>query len=196
LAERTATRRAVPYLVAGWLFAAASIVVFAWLTAGSYVRQALRPLPGEADLALRECTADPACAPDAAGLVGHQVTLLGQTRTVVYLSAWSISILAVVAVAIATVLVLRRPDAPAARLLGALWKVQAGWAAALLVVQVVMLGIGANVFAGTPEPAQMFAAIKAFDAPFTDVGNLYYLAWFAGVGLVAALLTRALRKTI
>ena len=196
MAERTTTRRAMPYLVAGWLFAAASIVVFAWLTAGSYVRQTLRPLPGEADLALRECTADPACAPDAAGLVDHQVTLLSQTRTVVYLSAWSISVLAMVAIAIATVLILRRPDAQSARPLGVLWKVQIGWVAVLLVVQVVLLGIGANVFAGTPEPARMFAAIKAFDAPFTDVGNLYYLAWFAGVGLVAALLTRALRKTI
>jgi hypothetical protein len=186
----------MPYLVAGWLFAAASIVVFAWLTVGPYVRQTLRPLPGEADLALRECTADPACAPDAAGLVDHQVTLLSQTRTVVHLSAWSISILAVAAIAIATVLILRRPDAPSARLLGVVWKVQLGWAAALLVLQGVLLAVGANVLAGTPEPARMFAAIKAFDAPFTDVGNLYHLAWFAGVGLVAALLTRALRKMI
>ena len=196
MADRTATRRATPYLIAGWVFAAASIVVFAWLTVGPYVRQTLRPLPGEADVALRECTADPACAPDAAGLVDRQVTLLGQMRTVVHLSAWSISILAVAAIAIATVLILRRRGAPLPRVLDVVWKVQIGWAAALLVLQAGLLAAGANVLAGTPEPARMFAAVKAFDAPFTDVGNLYYLAWFAGVGLVAALLTRALQKTV
>jgi hypothetical protein len=191
LADRTTTRRTVQYLAGGWLFAAAAIVVFAWLTAGPYVRQNLLPLRGEAGLALRDCRADSACAPDAAQLVNHQVALLSQTRTVVYLSAWSVSILAVVAITIATVLIVRRR--PVARVLGVVWKVQIGWAAALLILQGVMLSIGANVLADTPVPARMFTFIKAFDAPFTDVGHLYYLAWFVGVSLAAALVTRSLQ---
>lgn len=196
MADRTATRRTTAYLTGGWLFAAASIVVFAWLTVGPYIRQNLRPLTGEADIALRECRADSSCAADAADLVDHQVTLLRQTRTIVYVSAWSISILAVVAIAIATVFILRRPPASRARLLGVVWKVQAGLAAALLILQIVMLANGANVLADTPGPARMFTFVKAFDSPFTDVGHLYYLAWFIAVGAGAALLTRALQTRV
>jgi hypothetical protein len=185
-----ADRRAVRLLAGSWLVAVGSLIVFAWLTAGPYVRQNLRPLAGEADLTVRDCRADPSCAPDAADLVEHQLTLLRQTRSVVHLSAWSLSILALVAVALATVLVLSGRRGP----LGVVWKVQIGWVAALLVVQVAALVRGAVALTGTPLPARMFTAIKAFDSPFTDVGHLYYLAWFAGVGLVAALLTRALGK--
>jgi hypothetical protein len=193
LADGAVSRRRIQYLAGGWLFALGSIIVFAWLTAGPYVRQNLRPLAGEADIALRECRADPSCARDAADLVGHQVTLLRQTRTVVYLSAWSVSVLAVLAIAIATVLILRASRVQTARVLSVVWKVQLGWAAALLIVQGVMLAVGADVLGETPQRARMFTSVKAFDSPFTDVGHLYYLAWFAGVGFVAALITRALQ---
>jgi hypothetical protein len=181
------------YLVGGWLFAVASIVVFAWLTVGPYIRQNLRPLPEETGITLRECQADSSCAPDAADLVEHQVTLLRQARTVVYLSAWSISVLAVVAMAIATVLILRGQRASRARVLGVVWKLQIGWAAALLVVQGVVLAMGAGALAETPLVARMVTFIKAFASPFTDVGHLYYLAWFVAVSLVTTLFTRALR---
>jgi hypothetical protein len=172
-------------LAGGWLFALGSLVVFAWLTVGPYVRQNLRPSTGEAALAVRECGAGASCG----DLVERQLTVLRQTRSVVHLSAWSISVLAVVAMLIATVLVLRGRRGP----LGPLWKVQLGWAALLLVVQFAVLARGARVFDGTPVSARMVTFITAFDGPFTDAGHLYYLAWFAGVSLVAALLTRALR---
>jgi hypothetical protein len=48
--------------------------------------------------------------------------------------------------------------------------------------------------ADTPDAARMFTFSKAFDSPFTDVGNLYYLAWLIAVGTVAAALTRAQRQ--
>jgi hypothetical protein len=174
-------------LAGGWLFALGSLVVFAWLTVGPYVRLNLRPSAGEAGLALRECGDDGSCG----DLVDRQVAVLRQTRSIVHLSAWSLSVLAVIAVAIATVLVLRGRRGP----LRLLWKVQLGWATALLVIQVVMLARGAGVLGGTPFAARMVTFSTAFDGPLTDVGHLYYLAWFAGVGVVAALLTRALRST-
>jgi hypothetical protein len=192
LADPTVTRERTPYLAGAWLFAAASVVGFAWLTAGPYVRQNLRPLPGEAATTMRDCGADPSCAPEAAELVDRQLTLLGQSRTVVHLSAWTISILALVVVAVATVLLLRGRRGSSARVLGVLWKVQLAWTAALLAGQVVMLARGAGALGDTPPVARMFTFIKAFDSPFTDVGHLYYVAWLAGVGLVAALLTRTL----
>jgi hypothetical protein len=175
------------FLVGGWVVALGSLVFFAWLTVGPYVRQNLQPQAGEADLAVRECGAGTSCD----DLVDHQLSVLRQTRSVVQLSAWSISILAVVAVVIATVLVLRGRRGP----LGLLWKVQLGGAALLLVVQIVFLVRGASALHGTPISARMVTFITAFDGPFTDAGHLYYLVWFAGVGLVAALLTRALRQS-
>jgi hypothetical protein len=193
LAESTVARRTLGYLAGGWLFAVASIVVFSWLTVAPYIRQNLRPLPGEADITLRECQADPACARDAADLVEQQVTLLRQTRAVVYVSAWSISILAVLAMAIATVLILRAQRVRTARTLGVVWKVQLGWTAVLLVVQGVMLAVGADILGGTPPVARMFTFIKAFDSPFIDVGHLYYVTWLAAVGLISALITRTLQ---
>ena len=49
------------------------------------------------------------------------------------------------------------------------------------------------MLAETPILARMFTFIKAFDSPFTDVGHLYYLAWFVGISGVAALITRTLQ---
>ncbi|MEV4706835.1 hypothetical protein [Actinoplanes sp. NPDC049316] len=180
------------HLVGAWIFAAVAVVVFAWLTAGPYARHILRPLPSEADTTLRDCRAVPACAPDAAHLVNQQVSILAQARTLTYISAWSVALLAAVLVAVSTVLHLSRRYELATRLLGVAWKVQAVWAAVLLLAQAAVLGAAAHTLAGIPEAARMFTATKAFEAPFTDAGNLYYFAWFIVVGSAAAAVTRTL----
>lgn len=184
------------HLVGGWLFSAGSIVVFAWLTAGAYVHQMLQPLPGEADLAERECRAISSCAPDAGELVKQQLSLLRHTKTLVYASAWSVPLLATITIAAATLLMLRERRDTLARFLGLAGKLQTAWATVLLVAQGVVLGIGASTLAGTSEAARMFTTIKAFDSPFTDAGNLYYLAWFIAVSVTAASLTRSHRRSL
>jgi len=178
-------RRVAAHLAGAWVFAAAAVVVFAWSTAGPYVRHMLRPLPGEARTLV---------APDAAELVDRQITFLGYARTVVHVSAWSVAVLAAVLVAVATVLMLRRRYGQTTRVLGIAWKAQAVWAAVLLLAQVVMLGLGAQRAAAIPEAARLFTFSRAFEAPYLEVGHLYYLAWFVVVGSAAAALTRALSQ--
>jgi hypothetical protein len=194
LAERTTADRRIRLLVGAWIFAAVALVFFAWLTTGSYVRQMLRPLPGEADRTLRDCKAVPSCAPGATDMVNRQVDFLQHTRTLTYASAWSVAILATAVVAMATVFLLRRPNDRTVRLLGMAWAIQAAWTGLLLLTQATVLEVGSHRLADTPEAARMFTSIKAYDAPFTDAGNLYYLAWFIAVGCAAAALTRTLSQ--
>jgi hypothetical protein len=172
LPDHPATDRRRPlYLTGAWLFTAVAIVGFAWLTTGSYVRQTLRPLPGEAGTTVRDCQAVPSCAPDALDLVNEQLVVLRHTRTLVYASAWSVTILAAVTVAAATVLFLRHRSVAPAPVLRYGWKAQAAVAAVLLVAQGVMLAVGARTLNATPEAARLFTAIKTFDSPFIDVGD-------------------------
>ncbi|MFI7598998.1 hypothetical protein [Actinoplanes sp. NPDC049681] len=156
----------------------------------------LQPLPGEADLAERECKALTSCAPDAANLVGHQLSLLRLTRTMAYASSWSVAILSTIVVAGATVLVIRERRDTLARFLAVAWKLQAGWGVGFLVALGVVLGLSANTLSGTPPAARMFTFSKAFDSPFTDAGHLYYLAWLIAVSAVAAATTQALQHSV
>lgn len=196
MADTGTRRRGLPLLAVSWAFAAGSALGFAWLTTGSYVRQALRPLPGEAGVTERDCLAVGSCAPDAADLVREQVALLELASGLAYASAWSLTGLAALTIAALTLLTVRRRRAAAARLAGVAWKVQAASATVAVIAHCVVLSLGARTLADTPDAARMFTFGKAFDSPFTDAGNLYYLAWLAAVGATAAILTRAHRHSV
>ncbi|MFC3385393.1 hypothetical protein [Couchioplanes azureus] len=128
--------------------------------------------------------------------MAQQLSQLRHTRTLVLASAWSVAILAIITVSAATLCLLREQRGTRPRILGTLWKVQAASAAVLLVAQSAALGLGASTLADTPDSARIFTSIKAFDSPFTDVGNLYYLAWFVATSAAAAALTRILHRSL
>ncbi|GGQ87302.1 hypothetical protein [Couchioplanes azureus] len=194
----TGSPRRLWHLAGSWSFAIVSAVIFAWLTTGAYIRQMLLPLTGEADIARRECQSVPACAPDAADLIDQQLSLLRHTRILVLGSAWTVAILAFVTAVTTTLLLLllRGRGDTGRRILGLLWKIQAACTAVLLVAQGTFLHRGASTLATTPEAARLFTSIKVFDSPFTDAGNLYYLAWFIAASIAATALTRILHRSL
>lgn len=173
---QAARRRGVLPVVGAWVFAAASLVLAAWLTAGSYARQALTTLPGGSSVIYSACR-DAACSPDPADLIEQQLTTLRNTRSLVYGSAWSLTVLGTIILAVATVLILR-DDRRAARFLDVAWKVQAAWAVLLTALLV-------SGFTATPQ---------AVAAPLTGDARLYYLCWFVSIATAGTALTRALRS--
>jgi hypothetical protein len=189
-------RRPLRLLVGGLLFAGAAIALFAWQTTGAYVRQNFRPLAGESDIALRECTAVATCARDAVSTVHNQQSLLHQATVLVYWSAWGTTLAAALVVMAGTVLVFRQRQQASARLLGIAWRAQIAVAAVLLIAHGSLLAHGADMLSGTPDAATMFTFAKAFGAPFTDVGHLYYAAWFVSINAVMAFFMRASSRTL
>lgn len=197
MADTLTPRRATVLLLAvAWLCTAAAAATFAWKTAGAYVRQNLRPLPGEADLTARECQAVPDCAAGALDSVTEQLTLLRQARALVHVSSWAVIAVAVIVLATVTVLVLSRRHAAASRTARLGWKLQAAIAALLLAAHVALLTYGAGRLTATPEPARLVASTKAFEQPFTDIGHLYYLAWVTAVASALVLLTWAVQRSL
>ncbi len=158
-------RRSLRLLTGAWLVAGASIVLFAWMTAGSYVRQNFQPLAQESTIALRDCAAVASCARDAVSTIQSQQSLLHQATLLVSWTAWATTLASALVLASVTVLVFRQRQSAAARLLGIAWKTQAAASAALLVGHAALLGRGAYALGDIPEPARMFTFVKAFDSP-------------------------------
>jgi hypothetical protein len=59
-----------------------------------------------------------------------------------------------------------------------------------------LLEHGTNVLSGIPDAATMFTFAKAFDAPFADVGHLYYVTWFVAINVTMALIACASSRTL
>lgn len=189
------------YLLLGaWAFGGLYTTGYAWLTASAYARIVFASQEAERGIALRECSAVPDCAPDAADHLLRQESMLDNIMLVVRGTAWLMVLLQVLLLAVVTVLVLRRRGAAApagARLAGVAWKIQTALIGLLLLVYLGMLGRGQATLAGIPDPARMVTFETAFESPFFDVGTMYYLAWFvvmnAGVILSSWGLSRILR---
>jgi hypothetical protein len=188
-------RRNLYLLVGSWAAAAASVLLFAWLTTDGYITSQLTPLPGESQRTLQECTTS-ACAPDAAGLISKQLVALSNTKSLAYDTAWAIAILAAVFVITATVLFLRRQHHQAASFLNLAWKVLAGATVLVLVVQLVNLIRQASELTGIASGARTFTYANAFTSPLTNFGHVYYLGWLVAVFGLTALLMRSLQLSL
>jgi hypothetical protein len=182
-------------LAVAWLATAAAMVIFSWTLAGGYARYALTSDSRDDQRAIAMCRTA-RCDPDPAGLLAQQWSALGHARTVVWLSAWSITGLAALILLVATVHAFDRLHVDAARFLGVAWKVQAGVAIVLLAAQILVLLAGARVMAGIPDEARTVAAAVSFETPLTGFGNLYYFGWFAAVAVIGTVLTVSLRDVV
>jgi hypothetical protein len=195
-AQSSSGRRSLFRLLAvAWAFAAAAIVLFSWTAAGGYVRIALTQDRVDSERAIAACRVLD-CHPAPAGLVTRQWLALDHLKTVVQLSAWSLTIAAAIILLVATVLVFDRLPGDARRFLDFAWKLQAGVATLLLAAQLYVLLGGSRNLAGIPDEAMTVTAASTFDSPLTDFGNLYYFAWYAGTAVIGTVLTRALRDAV
>jgi hypothetical protein len=195
-AQSSRGRRSLFRLLAvAWGFTAAAMVLFSWTAAGGYQRIALTQDRTDSERAIAACRVLD-CDPEPAGLVTRQWLALDRMQTVVQVSAWSITIAAAIILLVATVLVFDRLPGDARRFLSIAWKVQAGVAALLLAAQLYVLVGGSRNLADIPDAARTVPTITTFDSPLTDVGNLYYFAWYLGVAVIGTILTRALRDAV
>ena len=196
--DQPPARRLSVLLGGDYLFLAAYVIVYTWLTVHSYTRIVFEPQAAEHGIALRDCRAVPTCAPDAVDLVQAQESLLDRTIMLVRGTAWLMIVLQVAVLAVVTVSVVaaRRSAMPpaAARFAGIAWKVQAAVVAVLLLGYAVLLGLGATTLGDTPDAATLVTFDTAFSSPFLDVGTLYYVAWFVVMNGAAIALTRLLAQ--
>ena len=195
-AQSSKGRRSLFRLLAvAWAFAAAAVLAFSWTAAGGYVRIALTQDRVDSERAIAACRVLD-CHPVPAGLVTRQWLALDHLKTVVQLSAWSITIVAAIILLVATVLVFDRLPGDARRFLDIAWKLQAGVVTLLLGAQLYVLIGGSRNLADIPDAAMTIPAASTFDSPLTDFGNLYYFAWYVGVAVIGTVLTRALRDAV
>jgi hypothetical protein len=200
--DLTPARRLPVLLAGGYVSVAGYVIVYTWLTVHAYTRIVFEPQPVERGIALRDCQAAPACAPDAYDLVHAQESILDSTITLVRGTAWLMVVVQVVVMAVVTVSVVtahrrHRTVSPAVvRFTGIAWKAQAAVAGMLLLGYAAMLMVGANLLADTPDPATMLTYAVAYSSPFLDVGTLYYLAWFIVMNGAGIALTRILARSV
>jgi len=197
-----AVRRLPVLLAGGYVFVAAYVIVYTWLTVHAYTRIVLEPQPVERGIALRNCQAAPTCAPDAYDLVHAQESILDSTITLVRGTAWLMAMVHVVVLTVVAVSVVaaharhRTVSQAVVQFTGVAWKVQAAIVGALLLGYAAMLMAGANVLGDTPGPATMLTFAVAYSSPFLDIGTLYYLAWFVVVNGTGIALTRVLARSV